>query len=263
MAEVVVTKRPAVTVNASPFVKSRWVAGWNPIMYNFEFADIEDSTTYLLVSVYEYGSNRLLGKDNFKPKSDTLRVDISSIVRSYLYSQYQPSEEVNGRDIGGSIKCYIKYQLKTSTTGEVEVSDESNYIFVTNSAKQIGEHYGENMAEYVPYGVEGVIKAKFLTKFEQPVSFTGYPFFISFIYSENIIGHELKLIENKLNINGVEIEDNETQLDTSQGNYINYLKLSDYPFDVKYVDISISTGEPVDDLYVYEGYVETGYVEAR
>jgi hypothetical protein len=259
-----ITERPIVTINESPVIKSRWVAGWNPIRYTFSFTGIEDASTYLLVSVYEYGTNVLLGKDNYKPRNGSLNVDISSIVRSYLYSDYQPEYTgENAKDIGCSIKCYIKYQVNTVSSSEVEVTDESNYIYVSNSAKQIGEEYGQNMAQYVPYGVEGLMKAKFLTKFDQPVFFIGYPFSISFIYSENIIGHELKLLEENLNINGEEIDDAETQLDTSQGHFVNHLKLNTYSFETKYVDISISTGQPVDDLYVYQGYVASGYTEAR
>jgi hypothetical protein len=260
-----INQRPISQVASSPLIKSRWIAGWNPVFYKFQVSGLVDPSTVLVVSVYEYGTNTLLGKDNYKVRNGLLSVDISGILRSYLYSSYSPSFEdgINCIDFGNSINAYIKYQLVSATTSEVEVSDESNYIYVCNAAKQIGEAYGQNMAEYVPYGIEGIMKAKFLTKFEEPVFFIDYPFTISFIYSENIIGHELKLIEDKLDINGTELDDDETELDITQGHYVNHLKLSPYSIENKYVDISLSTGQPVDDLYVYEGYVTTGYTEAR
>lgn len=279
MATAAITKRPILSINESPVIKSRWVCGWNPIWYQFGISDLEDQNTKIKIFVYEYGSNLLLGSDSYRPKlsrflerglktiySYSLNVDISTILRSYLYSAYDVDFEngINCKDNGNSIKIYIKYQVITSDTEGTIVSDESNYLYVTNTAKQPGDAYGQNMAEYVPYGVDGVIKAKFLSNFDEPVYFPGYPFTISFIYSENIIGHELKLLEERKNINEAFVSDLETDLDITQGHFINYLKLQDsYDSNVKYVDISISTGAAVDELYVYVGYVENGYTEAR
>jgi hypothetical protein len=266
MATVSITERPIVTVNDSPVIKSRWVAGWNPIRYQFTFTGITDPTTYLIVSVYEYGSNIILGKESYRPRNGVLNIDIAGITKSYLYSLYAPDfdGELNCKDTGNSIKVYITYQLCTLTEDGVTASDESNYLYVVNSVKQIQEVYGQNMAEYVPYGVEGIIKAKFLTKFEEPVYFSGYPFSLSFIFSENIIGHELKLLEERLDLNRQFINDLETDLDPSEGHYVNHLKVQDsYSNNVNYIDISISTGDVVPELYVYAGYVETGYTEAR
>lgn len=261
-----ITIRPIETIeDSSPPIKSRWTSAWNPIRYQFSFDTIADPTTFLLVSVYEYGTNTLLGKDTYKPKEGLLNIDISSIVRSYLYSAYEPdfTGGINYKDLGSTIKCYITYAVNTATVIGSTVSDESNYIYVSNSVKQIGEPYGQNMAEYVPYGSESVMKAKFLSKFDEPVFFVDYPFSISFIYSENIIGHELKLLEDKLNINEVFVSDDETDLDITQGHYINHLKLTAPSASISYLDISLSTGDAVDELYVYEGYVTDGYTEAR
>lgn len=268
---VSITSRPIVTINDSPVIKSRWVALWNPIIYNFAFVDIEDTIAYMIVYIHEYGSNTLLGKSTYTPRASTLKVDIAHELRSYLYSAYDPdfTSSFNDKDDGSTLKCYVKYQLVTIEEGNTlisgtVISDESNFIYVTNSAKQIQETYGQNMGEYVPYGIEGILKAKFLTKFEEPVYFAGYPFTLSFIYSDLIVGHEIKLIEDRLDINGGAVSDEETALSQSHGHSINYLKLQDsYPSGVKYVDVSLSTGETSPDLYVEQGYVDSGYVEAR
>jgi hypothetical protein len=268
---VAITQRPIITINDSPVIKSRWVAAWNPIMYTFEFTSITANVAYLIVYIYEYGSNTLLGKSTYNPRGSNLRVDIAHEIRSYLYSKYDPDfdGELNCKDVGSTLKCYLKYQLVTIETGNILtpgsiISDESNHIYVTNSAKQIQEIYGQNMAEYVPYGVDGLIKAKFLSKFEEPVYFSGYQFAISFVYSELVIGHELKLLEDRMNINKSHLNYEETQLDTTQGFSINHLKIQDsYNSNVNFVDISISTGQPKEDLYVEAGYVEAGYTEAR
>jgi hypothetical protein len=268
---VAITSRPIVTINDSPVVKSRWVAVWNPIVYDFEFTDIEDTIAYLIVYIHEYGSNTLLGKSTYTPRASTLKVDISHELRSYLYSQYNPdfSGSFNYKDVGSTLKCYVKYQLVTIESGNTLISgsiisDETNYIYATNSAKQIKEVYGQNMGEYVPFGIDGIIKAKFLTKFEEPVYFSGYPFTLSFIFSDLIVGHEIKLIEDRLNINGSSITNEETNLSKAYNHSINYLKLQDsYSVNVKYVDVSLSTGEASPELYVQSGYVESGYIEVR
>jgi hypothetical protein len=268
---VAITARPIVTINDSPIIKSRWVAAWNPIIYSFSFTSITSPIAYLIVYIYEYGSNILLGKSTYNPRVGSLNVDISHEIRSYLESNlsFTYGSSLNYKDTTSTLKCYLKYQLVTIESGNTLtegtiVSDESNHIYVTNSAKQIQETYGQNMGEYVPYGVEGLIKAKFLTKFEEPVYFAGYPFVLSWIYSELVVGHELKLLEDRLNVNGANISSEETQLDTTQGFSINLLKLQDsYNSNVNFVDISISTGQPKDDLYVESGYVVTGYTEAR
>jgi hypothetical protein len=267
MATVSISDRPVKIIsNGSPVITSRWVAAWNPIVYTFTFTDLTDITSNLVVYLYEFGTNTLLSKANYKPINGSLKVNLSSFIKAYLSHNYSPnfSNGINSKDSGSTIKFYIKYQLNTSTTTGSIISDESNYLYVTNSVKQIGEVYGQNMAEFVPYGQEDVLKAKFLTKFDEPVYFDGYPFTLSFIYSELIINHELKLVEDRKNINAVHLSSNETQLDTSQGYSINYIKLQDsYTSNVEYVDVSISTGQPKSENYVYQGYVTQGYQEAR
>jgi hypothetical protein len=265
MATVSIASRPIVTINDSPLVQSKWVAAWNPIVYTFQFTDLDDPTSYLVVYIYEYGTNTLLAQDDYTPRNGTVRIDISSKVRSYLRSIYNPdfSSGINCKEEEASINFYIKYQLNTSSTTGTIVSDETNNIYAVNAAKQIGEEYGQNMAAYVPYGIGGLITAKFLTKFEEPVLFSGYPFALSFIYSENIVGHELKLLEDFLDINGDELSDNETQLDSSQGYKVNHLQIDTPDYEVKYIDIRLSTGDVLPDMYVSEGYVESGYTEVR
>jgi hypothetical protein len=276
MATASITDRPIYPIgDSSPAVSSRWIAAWNPIMYTFSFTGIDDTIAYLIVYIYEYGSNTLLGKSTYHPRGNTLRVDISHEVRSYLYSEFLPDftqgepNSVNANDEGSTLKCYLKYQLVTIQEGNTLaygdlISDESNFIYCTNSAKQLGEPYGQNMALYVPYGIDTVMKAKFLTKFDEPVYYPGYPFTISFIYSEYIVGHEIFLTEAKKDLNGNALGSIETELLRQWGHSINQLKLQDsFASNVAYVDINLTTGQPTEDFYVESGYVEEGYTEAR
>ncbi len=261
-----IVKRPILTSSESPATKFRWVAAWNPIAYVFTITGATDPTTYLNIQVYEYGSNRLLASDNYSVRNQSLTIDISGIISSYLYSIYNPlyRPTINCKDHGSTIKAYIKYSVNTSTVTGALVSDESNFIYVTNSAKQPLDLYGQSMREYTPTGQEGN-EAKFLTKFDQPVMFIGFPFNISWIFSELIMGHELQLVSEMLNINKVIQTDSEASLSVTQVHFINYLKLdySDEPSTINYVDIYIKTGALSPDVYVYPGYVEDGYTEVR
>lgn len=259
-----ITKRPILTIG-SPAVKMRWTAAWNPVVYEFNVSGVTDLTTYLTIEVYEFGSNLLLSRDNYSLRNQNLTIDISGILSSYLYSLYDPfsSASQNCKDLGSTIKAFIKYSVNTSTTIGVTVSDESNFVYVTNSAKQPLDLYGQNMREYTPSGQLYEDGAKFLTKFSQPVLFPGFPFTISWIFSELIMGHELKLVEDKLDINKQSIADSETSLDITHAHFINHLKLEDYPSNIDFVDIHIQTGDPAAEVYVYEGYVEDGYTEVR
>jgi hypothetical protein len=66
-------------------------------------------------------------------------------------------------------------------------------MYYTFAARQLGDFYGGNMAEYVPFltVTANKYKAKWLTGFVKPTFFNGLPFEIAFIYSEDIIDKEL------------------------------------------------------------------------
>ena len=61
------------------------------------------------------------------------------------------------------------------------------------------------MGEYVPFFIDLVTpipKAKFLSDFESPTYFPGFPFSLSFIYSENLVGIESFRNQENYDING-------------------------------------------------------------
>ncbi|RKD19007.1 hypothetical protein BCY91_14110 [Pelobium manganitolerans] len=111
-------------------------------------------------------------------------------------------DRINWRDLNAAASFEIYYrEIWDGSLPEYSKIPEV-YYFV-NAAKQIGDKFGNNMAEYVtfPSYSVNVTKAKFLTSFEVPTYFVGYPFDLSFIYSENIIGHSLLRSETLLDVN--------------------------------------------------------------
>lgn len=270
MGTVVITKRPIKTIYAgSPASAiSSWVAGWVPINYQFLF---QLPTDRIIIRVYEYASNTLLAVSTHAPRPDlTMNYDISEYVRSYLFSKLATiNNEVNLKDPGNTLKVYFTYQVYDlnedvdALSPRTLFSEEANYISVTCSAKQYGDLYGGNMGEYVPFGVDldDQYKSKFLTAFEMPVKFIGFPFSLSFIYSEQIANHAINRDEVVLDVNGTQLTEIVTPLDPSQGGQVNYLMTSSYQSTAKYADVSLSIGEAIPQAYVDAGYVDPGYTE--
>ena len=265
---VTITSRPSVNIPSSPSnIVSRYVCAFNPLVYTFNFTTIPDAAYNLHIRIFEYGSNTLLADLNVRPiRMGNLRVDLSRYIRTYLESSYTPNftGRINDVEVKSVLRFYITYQENfiDGTTGTL-VNDGVNYINAALSAKQLQDQYGQNLRDYTPLAQDGLV-AKFLTKFETPVKWNGWPSTLSFIYSEDIQGHEIKRIESYLDVNQASLSDSETQLDRSKANKINWLKISDdVANNIKYISVLLKTGLAVGESYVYEGYVEDGYVEVR
>lgn len=269
MGTVSILSRPLETVYiGSPLsATSNWNAGCVPINYKFQF---ELPTDRIIIRVYEYASNLLLSVSTHAPRPDlTMNFNLSESINPYLYSELITlTSETNKKDLGNTLKCYFTYQVydlnedPDDLTPRTLFTEESNYINVTQSAKQFGDLYGGNMAEYVPYGAEvpSNQRAKFLTAFDMPVKFEGYPFTLSFIYSDEIGSTEVSLYESLKNINGVETNQYITLLDHTQAGHVNYLNTTSYPSG-SFCDLWLYLGDYIPQYYVEEGYVDDGYTE--
>lgn len=80
-------------------------------------------------------------------------------------------------------------------TGQSAWYSAPDPLYAVFAAYQLGEKYGGNMAQYVPFltTISPEDKAKFLTDWKSPIRYSGLPFEISFIYSENVIDQALYL----------------------------------------------------------------------
>lgn len=107
--------------------------------------------------------------------------------------------------------CWIKFTATfyatyyDSSIRKIVISDKQavtpftdRYWYGIDGVKYLQEKYGQNYADYLPDLVG--YPAKFLTKFEQPTYFIGYPFSLSFIYNTKLAGQDIVLRESeKLN----------------------------------------------------------------
>ena len=99
--------------------------------------------------------------------------------------------------------------------------------------------------------------AKFSSAFEVPTYFKGYPFSLTFIYSENIAGYPISRKEEQFDVNGDSIANTSDFLNISQNSFVNRLMIKqDYPTSVEQIEVWLD----LENTTVEYGYVGTGYV---
>jgi hypothetical protein len=83
------------------------------------------------------------------------------------------------------INFYVKYTEVWTGSSNAQTDDVANKFYALYGARQIGDGYGGNLAEYVAFE-NGTPKAKFLTAFSRATLWMGYPFSLSIITSDNV-----------------------------------------------------------------------------
>jgi len=206
-------------------------------------------------------------------------VDVSSFLKTIVgYTNDFDYTTLNWKDnnLGGRFNISMSENW-TGYTGAFSGISETDLNYFVNAAKQIQDVYGSNMGDFVPFFTtleeQGEKYAKFLSDFEKPTYFIGFPFDLSFIYSELIYGYEIKRHEQKYDINrntsGSLVRSN--PLTIEYGLAVNRLMLTEVTDStVKTMDVylgntegSTPTPPPVARLAVTDDYVDSGYFEEK
>lgn len=139
------------------------------------------------------------------------------------------------------------------------------YFFATNSVRQIQSRLNENMCEhlcvYTTIPVEAN-RGKFISDFVRPTKFKGYPFDISYIQHETmeLAGGNVASKEQLYNYNKVATGISTFSLQSyARGEYRLRLK-STYADSDTSIDVWIEAGGALDNGYVDEAYVTSGYI---
>ena len=226
-----------------------------------------------VINIYHGVSNDVI--DTLYPKTDStgfLMCDVSGVIRStvdtYLNANITDINRAN-KGISGSFKIGYSatYQVKVNgvtTNGEIEeVVDSYSYSWLSASKQIDGltadgmDGIGQNLKDYVPKNLSGS-NAKFLTMFETPTYFAGYPFSLSFLYDEDFSDVYLERHQQNLNINGGNVgSETDDVLMINQKGYVNNL-LVDNPTGADSFDVWLETGDVVDGDYVLDGGIEIG-----
>jgi hypothetical protein len=120
----------------------------------------------------------------------------------------------------------------------------SDNLFYVNGSKQLQDENNFNFGEFVPtLNDSRVNKAKFLSVFNRPTYFNGYPFDLSFIYSDNLENKQIQRSETNIDVNGVNGTPTLTNLLTNGRGYVNRLQLTgSYSSSVKVVSVHLESG---------------------
>ncbi|CAB4152260.1 hypothetical protein UFOVP606_1, partial [uncultured Caudovirales phage] len=158
----------------------------------------------------------------------------------------------------------IQYrEMWTGYEGSWSGISGNNLFYFVNSAKQIQQIYGTNMADYVPFfSATSDAQAKFMSDFEKPTYFKGFPFSLTFIYAETIAPFSISKFEELYNVNGDLVGASVYLLDAAQSPAVNRLILNSdtYDCDTSIIEVWLSAYGESSMPYVSTGYVMTGYV---
>jgi hypothetical protein len=221
-----------------------------------------------ILAVNSFGAYYVLGRSINKPDhTGLIKVDVSTYLKALVdYFDTFQYNAINWRDNSLGGRFNITYSENwTGTDGAFSaVSGTALYYFV-NSTKQIQQVYGSNVGENVTFAntVGSPTYAKFLSDFEVPTYFQGFPFSLGFIYSENIAGMPVQKKETVLDVNKSAGATSTNALSATQSLGVNRLKVDEgYASTIKYLDVWLE-GNPSSSIalpWVAAGYVATGYV---
>lgn len=152
------------------------------------YLNMMQRTNYRVQAGIYNAANALLETVVYSPdRSGNVFVDVSTPLLNTLsvdnIADYIAGFTTND-ETTSYVKFYIKYIELWTSSAETETNDSANKFFALYGARQIGELYGGNLAEYVNYE-DATPLALFLTKFTRPSIWRGYPFSIHTITSDN------------------------------------------------------------------------------
>ena len=129
-----------------------------------------------------------------------------------------------------------------------------NSFYFANGSKQLQDPNGYNMGEFVPK--LNFSENKFLSVFKRPTYFVGYPFSLSFIYSDLLSNYQIQRNEQTKDINGSVIANTSDNLFSAERNNVNRLMIKQsYLSNVKTLDIWLErTGFATTDNRTGNGY---------
>lgn len=193
--------------------------------------------------------------------SQILYTTTTNGTQSFFWTPVTNGEEfwiVWGFNTQGAIwKCSVEKYVSGN------IVDPKLY-YATNSVRQIQSKYDTNMLEHlcvyatIPADIN---RGKFISDFERPTKFKGYPFDIGFIMHESMLGGAASSKEQIKNFNNIPQGINTFKLvDYTKGEHRLILK-STYADSDTSIDVWIEANALNDNLYVDELYVDTGYVE--
>lgn len=172
---------------------------------------------------------------NLFPNNEGLMIfDVHEFINKYIVHYNDLLTVRNELNANVGSQFYLSWTEKWTGSTEVIEVDEGvstpNYSYFVSAVKQLGESYGNNLAEYVlfdPTGIfyETLLVAKFLSDFNTPTYFRGYPFELAFIMSLSVVSITMHFIQDTINLNGDIISTNSDDISVVDGVGVHRLAL--------------------------------------
>lgn len=176
--------------------------------------------------------------------SGVIGIDISGALQSYLTNE--EGFDIIVQNVYADVNGFVafKYRTKEYWTGSAESwSSLSDVQYGVNGAFQIGHDFNGNYAEYYPEN--NLIQSSFISDFEEPTGFEGYPLDIGFIYPDTLTDtSDLTISIEYYDYDGVLIAGPQSSIPNSNVN--NFVRVKINAFDVynlnkvKYILVKIN-----------------------
>lgn len=172
-------------VELSPDNFSRWNAAFNPIVLCFENTPDPDKQNFRIEIEITARGKSVVG--SWSPDlTGKTRCNIAGYLQGFVNANDDFKYDVlSWIDNNRFCPFAFRYRERWDSGSSIWYNGPAEF-YVTFSAKQLGDLYGGNMAEYVTLLDEPAYKAKFMTLFEEPTAWAGLPFDVSYIFSEDI-----------------------------------------------------------------------------
>lgn len=175
------------------------------------------------------GQQQVITATNRPDNTGLVKADFSNFLQSLLQAKDDSDyTQTNFRDSNLSASYQIQYAQSWDdgtangyTSAYISVSTP---YYVLYAAKQLGQHYGGNLAAYVPFAsvTDSSQLAAWVTDFAEPAFSNGYPFDIGFIYSEYLLGLNIycEIIPLDINRNPLSGDSETTDLLNEDGSWL-------------------------------------------
>lgn len=220
------------------------------ISANQAFVNVTRLGHYIETLVYIHdkaGVGTLVG--TLRTKTDTFgksKVNVQKVISSYLtlenkfeYDKINKAQPTQGGQY--QIRCREVYGV---FEGKFTAMLSNDVLFYVNGSKQLQDPNNFNFGEFVPTQNDArEDKAKFLSVFNKPTYFNGYPFSLSFIYSDNLGNKQIERAEQPVDVNNATGSTTKTDLLVGERGFVNRLMISgSYASSVKSVNVWLENG---------------------
>lgn len=200
-----------------------------------------------------------------KPGVDgRMRLDTSEFITAYLSKTLRSISAINERDNTAFGDYYLTYSERWAGSSNTEVIDGGGTYYFVDAAKKLLSMYGQNMMDYLTIDTDIPHYAKFLTDFDSPTYWVGYPFDLSFIYGESLSGIAITREVEQFQSGGVAgtVLSSSIQQGRNVGT-VNRICMPSLTSGTKYVDFYLKANS-IPQVSYYENYYHaSGYHETQ